>query len=118
MKIKKSVHMKVAVLKLSGALMGPPDTDKLFQTVADLLAEGFKRIVLDMAHTKWINSQGIGALVRAYKLITEKDGKLILASLSDKVRSVMTISQLSRIFEVRDSVEASVDELNRNNATF
>ncbi len=114
MKIKKSVHMRVAVLKLSGALMGPPDTDALMQTVNDLINEGFRRIVLDMAHTRWINSQGIGALVRAYKLITEKDGKLILASLAEKVRSVMTISQLSRIFEVRESVHASVDELNRD----
>ena len=105
--------MKVAVLRLSGALMGPPDTEEFLQIVSDLLNEGFRRLVLDMAHTRWINSQGIGALVRAYKLINEKDGHLILASLSDKVRSVMTISQLARIFEVRDSVDASVAELNR-----
>jgi len=113
MKIKKSIHMKVAVLKISGALMGPPDTQTLFQTVSDLINDGFKRIVLDMAHTHWINSQGIGALVRSYKLINEKDGMLILAELSDKVRSVMTISQLSRIFEVRDSVKEAIDELNQ-----
>lgn len=104
--------MKVAVLKLSGNLMGPPDTDLLFENVKNLLDEGFRRIVIDLNRVHWINSQGIGALVRSYKLIDNNEGKLILTELSEKVRSVMTISQLSRIFELRDSVEESIRELN------
>ncbi len=113
MKIKKTIHMKVAVLKLSGNLMGPPDTDNLFENVKNLIDEGIRRIVLDMSHTRWINSQGIGALVRSYKLITDNKGNLILAEISEKVRSVMSISQLSRIFELRDSVNEAIRELSK-----
>jgi anti-sigma B factor antagonist len=113
MKIKKSIHMKVAVLKISGNLMGPPDTETLFENVKSLLNEGFRRIILDLKHSRWINSQGIGALVRSYKLINEMDGKLILTRLSAKVRSVMTVSQLSRIFELRESLDEAINELNR-----
>ncbi len=113
MKIKESFYMKVAVLKLYGKLMGPPDTDELLSELKSLLEEGFKRIVIDLKHVRWINSVGMGALIKCYNIVRSNEGSFFLADLSPKTRSVMFISQMHRVFQIKETVKEAVKFLNQ-----
>ena len=78
MKIKETLYQKVAVLSLRGKLMGPPASTKLYDDVVNLLENGVIRIVFDLSHVNWINSLGVGAIVKCYTAIEKYKGLLHL----------------------------------------
>ncbi len=112
MKIKEKVQLKVAILKLQGKLMGPPDTDELIQHIKDLINEGLKLFVLDMKNVRWLNSIGLGTLIKRLKMVKDVDGQLILAEISPKIHSIMSISQMNQVFKIKETVKEAVDTLN------
>ena len=89
MKIKETIHQKVAVLSLRGKLMGPPATQELNESVVALINDGVIRIVLDLSHVNWINSLGIGSIMKCLTSIRKADGHFHLAGLTEKVQSVL-----------------------------
>lgn len=112
MKIKETIHQKVALLTLRGNLMGPPETVTLFEDVEGLVKDGLKRIVFDFSHVNWINSLGVGAIMKCLTLLKNKEGYLYLVGLTDKVKSVFMVTQLLKVFTIKDSVDEAVAELN------
>ena len=112
MKIKETIHQKVAVLNLKGNLMGPPETVKLVEDVQGLVEDGLKRIVFDFNNVNWINSLGVGAIMKCLTLLRNKEGHLYLVGLTDKVKSVFMVTQLLKVFTIKDTVEEAVNELN------
>ncbi len=115
MKIKETIKLKVAVLKLQGKLMGPPETEQLETKVKELINEGLKLFVVDMKNVRWLNSLGLGALLKCLKAVKETSGQLILAEISPKINSILSISQMNQVFTVRSTVKEAVDELNKRN---
>jgi anti-sigma B factor antagonist len=112
MKIKESIHQKVAVLSLRGKLMGPPETTHLFRDVQELIADGVTRVVLDLGHVNWINSMGVGAIMKSYAELNKTDGELRLVGLTQKVHSVFMMTQLTRVLAIHNTIEEAVEELN------
>ncbi len=113
MKIKETIFQKVAVLSLRGKLMGPPATTKLYDDIVNLIENGVTRIVLDFKHLNWINSLGMGSIVKSYSVVQKANGHIHLVGLGEKVRSVFVMSQLTKVFTIHDSVEDAVEELNK-----
>jgi len=105
--------IRVAVLTIHGNLMGPPDTDDLIEKVKDLVENGVFRIVLELRHVRWINSLGVGSILHCRSMIDNAGGWLHLSSLSEKVRSVFIMSQLTKVFSIHDSFKEAVEELNK-----
>ncbi len=113
MKIKESIRQKVAVLSIKGNLMGPPGTDKLIQNIELLLHDGIKRIILDMKHVGWINSMGVGSIMKCYKLIEAQDGRFCLVALTEKVKGVFQVTRLIQILSIKADLDQAVNELNK-----
>jgi len=112
MKIKESIHQKVAVLSLRGKLMGPPETTRLFKDVQDLIADGVTRVVIDLSHVNWINSMGVGAIMKSFGELNKNGGELRLVGLTQKVHSVFMMTQLTRVLTIHNTIEEAVDKLN------
>lgn len=113
MKIKETIHQKVAVLSLRGKLMGPPATNELFERVAALIADGVIRIVLDLSHVNWINSMGVGAVMKCLTAVRDAEGHLHLSGPTEKVHSVFVMSQLTKLFPIHENVDEAIIELNK-----
>jgi len=112
MKIRENIIQRVAVLTVIGKLMGPVESNKLHESVKNLISEGVFRIVLDLSHVNWINSIGVGSIMRCYTEMAAVHGSLHLTGLSEKVRSVFIISQLTRVFTIHENVYDAVNVLN------
>lgn len=112
MKIKETMYQKVAVLSLRGNLMGPPESDKLFENVKGLIEDGVTRVVFDLKHVNWINSLGVGSIMKCFMTLKEAKGSLHLVSLTEKVRSIFVMSQLTKVFVIHEKVEQAVEQLN------
>ncbi len=63
------------------------------------------KIVLDCSKMEYIDSTGLGAVVRFFKEFTEKGGKFALAALQSKPRLVFEITRAYKIFDIFDTPE-------------
>jgi anti-sigma B factor antagonist len=108
MKIKEKVENQVAVLSLSGKMMGGPETAGLHDHVRGLIADGIKKVVINLGDVKWMNSSGMGALMACMTTLKNNDGRLVLARVSDKVNSLLMITQLIKVFETYETVDRAV----------
>jgi len=111
MKIKEKIENHVAVLSLSGKMMGGPETTALHDHVKGLVKDGINKVVIDLAGVKWINSSGLGVLMATMTTLKNADGQLKLANVTEKVESLLIITQLMRIFETYATVERAVASL-------
>jgi len=108
MKIKATMMGDIAVLQIKGKLMGGPETQVIHESVKECLQAGNKKIVIDMAKVSWINSTGLGALMSAFTTMANNGGAMKLANITDKVQSLLMITQLLKIFECYESVDEAV----------
>ncbi len=108
MTIKEEFHGDVVVLELKGNLMGDPETTELREKVRSLVADGFNKVVLDIAKLKWVNSSGLGALISSLATINNGGGDLRIANVTEKINSLFMITQLIKVFKSFDSVDRAV----------
>jgi len=114
MKIKEKIENHVAVLSLSGKMMGGPETTALHDHIRGLLNDGIKNVVIDLGGVKWINSSGLGVLMAAMTTLKNAEGQMKLANITEKVESLLMITQLMRIFQTYDSVDRAVSAMSEN----
>ncbi|MCB0283233.1 MAG: STAS domain-containing protein [Calditrichae bacterium] len=108
MKFKDKIYGDVGVISLKGKLMGLPETDELQDEVRAMLGQKINKIVLDLDGVKWMNSLGIGAIMRSHTTVSNSGGRFCLARISEKVNSVLVLTQLINIFETFDNVDDAV----------
>ena len=108
MKIGLRLDREVAILTLDGRLTIGSGDVLLRQDVADLLAEGHSKIVIDLGGVKTMDSSGVGELMRARANAENAGGTIKLVHVEDKVADVLQVTQLIGVFENFDSEEAAI----------
>lgn len=110
MAIKTKIRQagEIAVVDISGRITLGDGTKVLRETVQGLLAEGRKKILLNLGDVASMDSAGIGELVSAFTSVRNRGGELKLLKLTRKVRDVLQITKLYSIFQVSDDEAAAV----------
>ncbi len=83
-------------------------TEAPFKTEMDNIAARTKKIIFDCSKMEYIDSTGLGTIVRFYKDYTSKGGKLVLAALQTKPKLVFEITRAYKIFEIYETVEIAL----------
>ena len=113
MKYKVREEGKVTVIDLSGKLMGGYDADVFRDLVHELLEDGRKKVVVNLAGIKWINSTGIGILITGYTTLRKNKGDLKLLNVSKKIESILYVTKLNLIFECFDDEHEAIASYTR-----
>jgi anti-sigma B factor antagonist len=98
--ISDSQVESVTLLHLKGTLVAGSDTELLDSKMQELLKRGVTQILLDLGEVNYIDSSGIGALVRAYSSAQRENAALKLYRLTRRVHDVLQITRLSTVFEI------------------
>ena len=93
------------VISIKGKLMGGPEAEEFQGLLQDSLSGNIKNVIVDLSDVKFVNSSGIGILVRGYTTMKNAEGDLKLAGISDKVSGVLSITKLDSVFEQYPSVD-------------
>lgn len=74
----------------------------LRDAVRKLVADGKKKIILNLAEVDYIDSSGVGELVGSFTTVRNAGGELKLLNLSQKVHDVLHVTKLYTVFDIRD----------------
>jgi len=108
MKIKEKMEKDIAILTITGNMMGGPETSALHEKIKSLMADGIKKVIIDLAKVKWMNSSGLGVLMSSWGSLRKEGGNMKLANISEKINSLLMITQLMQFFETYQSVDRAV----------
>jgi len=118
MKISVRYTDGFAIVDVTGNLIGGLENSERFHTVfKSLLSDGKCRIAVNLGETPWADSQGIGMLIGAYTSVTRVEGELVLAAPSQRVRNLLAVTQLNRLFTVVETEEKALSYLRAASAT-
>ena len=98
----------VTIVDLSGRITLGEGSVVLRDTVRDLIGKGNKKILLNLGDVNYIDSSGIGELVRAFTTVRNQGGELKLLNLTKKVHDLLQITKLYTVFDVKDDETAAV----------
>ncbi len=105
-------NLEIAVLEPRGSLIGGEETDELKSKAHDLLEQGNRKLVLDLASVTYINSTGIGALVGIHTMYSKSQGKIKLCNMGKGIQNVFVITRLSSVFDVEETRDVAVKNFN------
>ncbi len=86
---------------------------ELREAVGELLAEGRSSILLDCAQVRFIDSQGVGLLVRTW-MSAGRGGKLKLFSLTPRVKEILQITGLLKVMGWFDDIGSARQSFSRH----
>jgi len=109
MKIDTRTVGDVHILDCSGKITLGEGTMAVRNQVRDVLKNGGKKIILNLADVNYIDSSGIGELVSSYTTVTNQGGKLKLLSLTKKIQELLAITKLLTVFSVYDDEQAAIN---------
>lgn len=98
----------VTVLYLNGRIVLGEESARLPETLRDLAAHGENRILLNLAEVTYVDSAGLGALVRSHEAVTKQNGQLKLLHVPSKVQTLLRITKLEHLFEMFDDEASAV----------
>ncbi len=78
-----------------------------------LKVESISKLIVDLSEVESCDSSGLSALLVANRIMESTGGNLIICSLSSKVLSLIKITHLDRVLEIRKNSEISFNELKK-----
>ncbi|MCK4633160.1 MAG: STAS domain-containing protein [candidate division Zixibacteria bacterium] len=108
MKLSSKEQAGIVILEPRGKIMGGPDASLLHDKLHECIDGNQNRIIIDLAQVDWMNSTGLGILISSYTTLRNNGGHLKLANVTDKIKSLLTITKLVSVFEAFDSVDEAV----------
>lgn len=72
---------------------------------------GINKLIVDLSDVETCDSSGLSALLVANRTLNSTNGKIRLIAPSEKVYSLIKITQLDRVLRVCGSVEDAIEEL-------
>ena len=93
----------VIVLDLKGKITLGEGDELLKDKVNSLVNQGHKKIVLNLAEVPYIDSAGLGEIVRTYTTVSRQGGSLKLLNLTKRITDLLAITKLLTVFDTYDS---------------
>jgi len=98
---------QVSVVEVNGKLTSF-ESGALRSSIAKLLKEGRKQILLNLSGLTYLDSSGIGELVQTYMSVIKGGGEMKVVGLSDKVEEILKITQLYQVFQEFQDEQAAL----------
>ena len=109
MQIDERVVDGVTILDLKGKMTLGEGDELLKDKINSLLQQDKKQLLLNLENVPYIDSAGLGEVVRTYTTVTRRGGQLKLLSLTKRITDLLTITKLVTVFEAFDAEPAALE---------
>jgi anti-sigma B factor antagonist len=98
----------VLVLDVDGKILLGEGDVQLRETIHKLTQGGSKKLLLNLANVPYVDSAGLGEMVRCYTTVARDGGKLKLLNATKRIQDLLTITKLITVFEHYESEEEAI----------
>jgi anti-sigma B factor antagonist len=103
MQIDERVVEGVTILDLKGKMTLGEGDELLKDKINSLLQQDKKQLLLNLENVPYIDSAGLGEIVRTYTTVSRQGGKLKLLNLTKRIQDLLAITKLLTVFDTYDS---------------
>jgi anti-sigma B factor antagonist len=98
----------VLILDVKGKILLGEGDVQLREAISTHLQAGARKLVLNLADCPYMDSAGLGEIVRCFTTVSREGGKLKLLNLTARIKDLLTITKLITVFEHFESEEEAV----------
>jgi anti-sigma B factor antagonist len=102
MQIEERQVGEIMILDLKGKITLGEGDEVLKDKINSLILQNKKRILLNLADVPYIDSAGLGEIVRTYTTVSRQGGQLKLVNLTKRITDLLMITKLLTVFETFD----------------
>ena len=108
MKIEERALENVVILDLKGKLTIGEGDELLKGTIQKLMDQGHKNLLLNLEDVPYVDSAGLGEIVRTYTTVSRQGGSLKLVNLTKRITDLLAITKLLTVFDTFESEAEAV----------
>jgi anti-sigma B factor antagonist len=98
----------VTILDLKGKLTLGDGDELMRNKINGLMQVGAKKVILNLGEVPYIDSAGLGEVVRSYTTVKKNDGMLKLLNLTKRIQDLLAITKLLTVFDTFDNENDAV----------
>jgi anti-sigma B factor antagonist len=103
LQIDQRVVSGVTILDLKGKITLGEGDELLKKEIDSLIQKDQKKLLLNLEGVPYIDSAGLGEIVRTYTTVSRQGGKLKLLNLTKRIQDLLAITKLLTVFETYES---------------
>jgi anti-sigma B factor antagonist len=89
--------------------LNEPEISLETQELLDLLNRSASaNLVIDLAHGNYLGTSMLGAIIKLWKRVSQRGGRLALCNVSESVVEVLRVTKLQTVWPIYDSREQAV----------
>jgi anti-sigma B factor antagonist len=108
MQIEERIVGDVTILDLKGKMTLGEGDELLKDKINSLIHQGQKNLLLNLEGVPYIDSAGLGEIVRTYTTVSRQGGALKLVNLTKRITDLLSITKLLTVFETFDQEKDAV----------
>jgi len=108
MKLSTRKIENVIIIDIDGKIVLGDGDVEIKNTVDSFLARGSKNFLLNLAKVPYLDSAGLGEIIRCFTTLRKNGGNFRLLSPNQRIIDLMTITKLLDVFDTFDSETAAI----------
>jgi anti-sigma B factor antagonist len=98
----------ISVVDVRGRITVGEGNIMLREVVTGLVENGKKRILLNLQGVEYVDSGGLGELVRTHTTLQKEGGQLKMANVNQRVQELLKVTSLHKVFDVHKDEASAV----------
>jgi len=108
MQIEERSVGDVTILDLKGKMTLGEGDELLKDKINSLIHQGQRKLLLNLEGVPYIDSAGLGEIVRTYTTVSRQGGSLKLLNLTKRIHDLLSITKLLTVFDTFDTESEAV----------
>ena len=97
------------ILDVKGKLTIGEGDELLKDKINSLIQQGHKKLILNLEGVPYVDSAGLGEIVRTYTTVSRQGGNLKLLNLTKRIQDLLQITKLLTVFDTYDTEKEALD---------
>jgi anti-sigma B factor antagonist len=103
----REIEAGIVVITVAGRIMLGDQSTRVETLVVELLRQGHRKLVFDLAGVTHIDSTGIGRFIASLNKVFQAGGKMHMAAATNTVRDSFHVTRLDTVFKFFPDVESA-----------
>jgi anti-sigma B factor antagonist len=109
MKLEKRKNGDVMIFDLKGKILIGEGIDELREAINDSIKANEKKLILNFRQVPYLDSTGLGEVVRSYTTLKKEGGMVKIINLTQKVHDLLSVTKLITVFETFEDEDKAVN---------